>query len=78
MQILPSKLFRLFLNKQITHPPHPLQSEARTDYVDTLAEFRAQLSTGSHCVLCKQRKREFLPHRASNIKKKHDTRIIED
>lgn len=69
MQILLSKLFRLFLNKQIIHPPHPLQSEARTDYVGTLLEFRAQLSTESHCVLCKQSKRKFLPHRASNIKK---------
>lgn len=51
MQILPSKLFRLFLNKQIIHPPHPLQSEACTDYVDTLLEFRAQLSTEPHRVL---------------------------
>lgn len=69
MQILPSNLFRLILNKQIIHPPHPLQSEARTDYVDTLLKFRAQLSTESHRVLCKQRKRKFLPHGASNIKK---------
>lgn len=71
MQILPSKLFRLFLNKQIIHPPHPLQSEARTDYVGTLLEFRAQLSTVSHRVLCKQSKRKFLPHRGSSIKKSY-------
>lgn len=60
MQILPSKLFRLILNKQIIHPPHPLQSEACTDYVDTLLEFRAQLSTESHRVLCKLEEEKVL------------------